>query len=192
MQEAGAETDALCVFRARFEELTLELYTLTSGADRAKVDCDTLADHVKELEAATPKCNSQLEVFISAVCALRDHVAAGESRADTGENQARNTSDKRAKLLGLLNGLTQAVAHERMGVANIVHAELSCVRSVFTTALTESEETVSEAIGGFREGFPVDSASSELRVSMNGSSAQAWGVVPLRYALVGFLFFMSA
>lgn len=71
----------------------------------------------------------------------------------------------------LFEGLTHTVGGERARVTGLLEVGLSQARSVTNTALTESEGTVSDAVYGMQEGFPVE-ASCAYPVSAGSSSGQ--------------------
>lgn len=82
-------------------------------------------------------------------------VAAVQTRATTVKLRACKTLVKMSELWKFVEELNQTVGGERARVAELVNAELVRVRSVVTVALPESESTVSKAMYGVRDGFPV-------------------------------------
>lgn len=77
----------------------------------------------------------------------------GEARANTAEDWAFQTLQKRSKYQEIVEWLRQTVSGERARVSRLFDAELVPARSVITAILSEGEGTVGEGICDVRDVF---------------------------------------
>lgn len=80
---AEEESEALSVARARVNKLRAERASLKSWTKQEKVDRDTFANLISELESAAASQDVQLGLVVRALWSLDDCVAAGENRPNT-------------------------------------------------------------------------------------------------------------
>lgn len=151
--------------RARVNELTAECASLAAWTEQEKVECYTLAARICELEVDAATHDAELSLVLLARRLLKAWAEAGEDRANNAEAGACETMDKMYKLQQLVEGLNQIVSGECGDVAGLVRAELVCVRSVITAALSGGDGTVSKAICDVHNRFPVEASSDALSPS---------------------------
>lgn len=61
---SDADTEALLVVHVRFDELTAECSSLTTGSEHGRTDYNALADNICELKAYVPTNNKDWVVFV--------------------------------------------------------------------------------------------------------------------------------
>lgn len=81
-------------------------------------------------------------------------------------------SDKMSELRSLVERLTWTVSGEPLQAADLVELGLSRFHLVITTALIESEGTVSDSMCGVQDGFPFESPRSSPGTFAGISSSQ--------------------
>lgn len=89
------------------------------------------------------------------------------------EAQAHETLEKMYKFRASFKGLNQTFGGDRAPVVELFDLELICLRSTFTAALSESKDTVNDAIYNAYDNFPVGLCFDALVPSASGSSDQA-------------------
>lgn len=105
-----------------------------------------MTPRIWELKVAAATPHRVLRVLGQAVRSLKGRVAANEDKANTAEAGACKTLGKWSQLCGPAEGLDRTVCGECAFVVGLIEADLVPVRSVITTALSESEGTAREEI----------------------------------------------
>lgn len=155
------------------DEWTAESASLTTETEQAKAEREKLTALILELEAAAATHEGELGVVGQAVRYLKGHVAVGEDIANTAQALARRTLDKTSKIRAPVEGLNWTVIGKHACVAGLVNAGLVHVWSAISEPFSESEGTVSGAIGDVVNGLLLESLSDTPGPSARGLYDQA-------------------
>lgn len=109
--------------QAHVDELTTYRHHIISGTDQEKVERDTLADRILQLEvdAATP--DGEMSVDERSMWLFNRPAVACKNLVNTAEAQGQHTLNKMSELQPLVHGLTLTVGSERALISDLLDGE---------------------------------------------------------------------
>lgn len=117
------------------DECTAEGASLSTGAEQAKTQHDTLTARIREVKAAAATQDGEFGVGMQAAQSLKRRFATGKDRFNTAEAQTCETQEEMPGLPALVEGANWTVDGEREPGCRARPCKLLCVRYYIYTAV---------------------------------------------------------